>query len=225
MKSAAITLFTLLGAGLTGFAETAEEIEARYVEALGGEERLAEIETMEIRGSTQLMAGTDPAPLVIRTEKPHHYWMSIELPAGEVIQLYDGEKAWFRTVLPDDPGEWMPMEESEAVELRNLAWEAAHLNALVPMPGRTLALAEDGQGLVVDYPSGTARKRWFNEEGLLIRETSIEGDTEFEAFTEFGGIPFATEITTPKAGGPLTTQIEEVLINPGFAPDQFVAGD
>lgn len=201
-----------------------ENLEQAWVEALGGQERLGEVERVEVRGSTQMMVDSDPFPLIIRAEKPNRLWMSVSLPAGEVIRLYDGEQAWFRTILPDDPGEWFPMEPGEAAEFRNLAYETAHLNAATEMSGREVSAAADG-AVLIEYPSGVSRKRWYDEAGLLIRETSADGDSEFSAFEEFDGIPFATEITTHSGGGSTATRIDEVLINPEFEPDQFSVED
>ncbi len=199
----------------------AEVLLGKMRETVGGAERLAAVRTLEFRGTLVPAPGQEPAPITVKVARPNLYWMRIQLPAGEILNLFDGEKAWYRTVLPGDPGVWEPMEPAEAIELRTRAWETANPDGIMDLPGRTVGVDSEGH-LVTSYTEGEPRMRVLVE-GLPQLEKSSDGPTQLEAYQEFEGIRFPTKMTTRGPLGNVITQFNEVLINPEFAPEQFIA--
>ncbi len=213
----------MAGSGLSARA-TDESVEAlldAFAQSVGGETALDAVERVEYRGHIIMADGLDPAPIIVRVEKPNRLWIRIVLPAGETLSLFDGERAWFRTLLPDDPGAWEPMEPAESIELRNRAYETAALSHRPELPGREVKLAAPGT-LAIHYDEGEPRERIY-EAGRLIQETTVEGESRFFDYREFGGIAFPTRIVTQSPFGAVTTQFDEVQVNPEFPADTFRA--
>jgi len=218
----ALAISVVCGGSLSAQASPeAEALLSKMRETVGGAGRLAAARTLEFRGTLIPAPGQEPAPITVRVARPNLYWMRIQLPAGEILNLFDGEKAWYRTVLPGDPGVWEPMEPAEGIELRTRAWETANPDGIMDLPGRTVSVDAEGR-LVMTYTEGEPRKRVLTD-GLPQVEESSDGATRLEAYQEFEGIRFPTKMTTRGPLGDVITQFNEVLINPEFAPEQFVA--
>jgi len=193
---------------------------ATYAAAIGGEERLDKIESLEYRGTIIMAPGMDPAPLTVRIERPNRYWMKIQLPAGQTLSLFDGDKAWYRTILPDDPGTWEPMEAGEAAELKNRAFESARLDHRPDQEGRQTTVEDDT--ITITYAEGKPRVRTY-QDGLLVKEKSADGVSVYSDYQEFGGIQFPTRIVTEAPLGEVVTVFDTILVNPEFPEGTFQA--
>lgn len=193
---------------------------ATYAEAIGGQERLDQIESLEYRGTIIMAPGMDPAPVTVRIQRPNLYWMKIQLPAGETLSLFDGEQAWYRTILPDDPGNWEPMEPGEAAELKNRAFESARLDHAPDQPGRETGVK--GNTITITYTEGEPRIRTY-EDGLLVQEKSADGVSRFSDYKSFDGIKFPTRIVTGAPLGEVVTVFDKILLNPEFPTGTFKA--
>jgi len=201
-----------------------EEIDAvldAWVEAIGGEEAVGKVERLEYRGTIVMAPGLPPAPIVVRLEKPDKYWMKITLPAGSTLNLFDGEKAWYRTILADDPGQWEQMEVAEGRELKNMAFESAHLDHRPEVEAREVELVEEGQ-LQITYPEGRDRTRIYRD-GFLVEEISAEGTSRYSNYKRVDGVMFPTRIVTSSPLGEVVTEFTEIEVNPTFPEGAFTA--
>ncbi len=226
MKISIPTSLCLLGffaMGGTASAQTSPEAAAvieTWKDTAGGAARLDGVRSLEFKGSIQMGAGRPPAPLHLRLQKPDKYWMSIQLPAGESLILFDGRQGWYRTLLPGDPGRWEKMDRGESAELATRSWEANHPGGDAPLAGRQVAY-EQGK-VIIRYKSGKDRVRTF-EKGLLLTEQNSDGLTRFADYKSFDGILFATRVVTQSAIGEVVTRFNSVKVNPSFPADQFKA--
>lgn len=215
----ACCLATLLPA-FASAQQNAEVLQSAATEAVGGASKVAEIRSLEFIGTIQMMPGQPPAPLVVRVQKPNLYWMSITLPEGETRTLFDGKQGWYRTLLKGDAGVWEKMGRRESADLANRAWESAHYAAVSPQPGRK-ASAENG-ALRLKFASGADILRKY-ENARLVEETTADGTSRFSDFKSFGGILFATRVSTRTPIGDVTTKFSSIKVNPSFPLGQFDA--
>jgi len=192
-----------------------------WVNAIGGAEAVGKVERLEYRGTIVMAPGLPPAPIVVRLEKPDKYRMKITLPAGSTLNLFDGEQAWYRTILADDPGQWEQMEVAEGLELKNLAFESAHLDHRPEVEARDVKLVEEGK-LQITYPEGRDRTRVYRD-GLLVEEISAEGTSRYSEYERFDGILFPTRIVTSSPLGEVITEFTEIKVNPTFPEGTFTA--
>lgn len=87
------------------FAQTAEEIIARNLQAKGGVEKWKTIASVKMTGT--LSAQGQDVPMTVYTKRPNLLRQDITTPAGKAVQAFDGATAW---VIP--PGADTPREVS-----------------------------------------------------------------------------------------------------------------
>lgn len=74
---------------------SAEEITARYVEAIGGRDAVLEAHTARSTGTFEMAAAGLKGELVIVTEEPDRMVSKVTIPGmGEILSGYDGATAW-----------------------------------------------------------------------------------------------------------------------------------
>ncbi len=90
-KMVCVPIF-LVGVGL--WAQTAEEIRAKWIEAQGGK-ALAAIKDTTIIGSIELVQMGLTANFTLYQKEPNKMRIDIEVMGMNITQVFDGEKAWF----------------------------------------------------------------------------------------------------------------------------------
>jgi outer membrane lipoprotein-sorting protein len=85
------------------YAQTAEEIVAKNIQAKGGAEKAKAITSVRMTGTLQAQ-GMD-LPMTTYAKRPNLLRQEMKTPAGEVVQAFDGSTAW---MMP--PGAAAPQE-------------------------------------------------------------------------------------------------------------------
>jgi len=181
---------------------TVEELLARHVQALGGEEALARIESVRKTGT---FTGPDFAdvPIVTAIRTPDGYLRKVEAGPGETSILgFDGETAWelAPTVGVEEP---TPLPEREVVAFRRDTDLAGPLvdpeekGHQVELLGKT----KNGYKLEVTFDGGDERHYLLHPETFLISrylETRIlrgqlttEAEGRYLDYREVGGVKWA----------------------------------
>lgn len=116
-KFRALSLFATVLFFATAHAQTADDIVAKHIKATGGIEKLKSVKTMKITGSSSIPAMGMQATFTRRTMRPDLLRMDINVQGQDMVQAYDGEKAW--QIVPFS-GSTAPqaMPESEAKYFR-----------------------------------------------------------------------------------------------------------
>lgn len=95
-KAAAVTTAILatvvLASGVDANSRKAERIIEKHIKAMGGK-KLRSIETVTVSGQVTMM-GFD-APFTLRMKRPNHSRMDMIMMGRDVVQAFDGEKAWW----------------------------------------------------------------------------------------------------------------------------------
>ena len=234
------TFACLVLAGLIGsaaWAQTADEIIAKNIEAKGGLEKLKAIQTMRISGKMMMGPGME-APMVIETARPNKMRVEFVFQGMTGIQAYDGKTGWM--VMPfmgkKDP------EQMSGDDLKQVEDQADIDGPLVDYKEKGNQVEYLGKGEVEGTPvhklkvtkkNGDVATLYLDADSYLeikaegktkIRGQEIEGETTFGDYKEVGGMVFAHSIQSKMKGAPgpgQTITFEKIEINPEIAASRF----
>ena len=202
---------------------TAKEVFEKYVSAIGGRDKIATINTLQMSMSSNMMGQT----LDMQASKaaPNKSLTEVKM-GGNVVQkiVFDGEK-----------GKMSGMQGTQEVsgdEALDMAINSAIVEEIVYISGSVkteLVAVEqidgaDAYGIEVTLPSGKSSVRYYDSaSGLLVKVTntveSPQGamtlSSEFGDYKEFGGVLFPTTMTQPLSPQmKMNITVNEILVNP-----------
>jgi len=235
------TFAWLLLAGLTltsaaAWAQTADEIIEKHLQAIGGKDKLKAVQSERITGKMVMGQGME-APFTMELSRPNKMRMEFTVQGMTGVQAFDGKTAW--AVMPfmgkTEP-EAMPAEEVKRME------EQSDMDGLLldyKEHGRTVEYAgkEDLEGtpahkLKVTQKSGDVVYVYIDAEQYLqlkqagkttVRGQEIESETTFGDFKKVDGLVFPHSIEQKAKGMPagMVMTISKVELNPSVAADRF----
>lgn len=171
---------------------TAEQLFEKYVEAIGGREKMKKITSRRIDGRYVGEPFNFPARLTIWQEYPNKFHIKIQQPAGDTIEMaFDGKVAWER-----QPGIGLRLIEGpRLIEMNDSSafWgEAAYEDRYLSM--KTLGEFEFGE-----------------EKAFAVEATAVSGRVKLIVFSQETGLFLGTRTMTvhPQTGKP--QQFETVL--------------
>ena len=200
-----------------------EEIIARYIEALGGEEAIRAHTSRTIKGAFEMQAMGMSGQSTIYAMAPDKMVASNEVSGfGETVSGYNGEIAWI-----DNPMQGAQLLDGEMLaQTKRQARFYADLERADMFPQQTTAGETEWNGQavyqldVVDVDGNELSQYFAKESGLLIgaegTQTTDMGPSEVVItlgdYQEFGGVMVATSTTTNMVsmGVEFTTTIESV---------------
>jgi outer membrane lipoprotein-sorting protein len=233
------TFAWLLVAGLTGaaaWAQTADEIIEKHLQAMGGKEKLKAVQTERISGKMVMGQGME-APFTMEMARPNKMRIEFTIQGMTGIQAFDGKTGW--AVMPfmgkTEP-EAMPAEDVKRME------EQADIDGLLldyKEKGRQVEYVgkEDLEGtpvhkLKVTQKNGDVVFVYIDAEQFLqlkqagktkIRGQEVESETLFGDFKPVEGlvVPHSIEQKAEGMPGGMVMTISKVEINPGVADSRF----
>lgn len=160
-------------ASATSGAFTAEQILDKYIQALGGADRLAALTSFAAKGSSHLYGEERSDPTEVYAKAPNQVATIVHQREGDMARVFDGRNAWVAmplTVVPEFP-------------LSGGALEGARLDAALAIPARLrqffntwrvgFPITLDGRDAYVLQGTGAARQIatfYFDKQsGLLTR--------------------------------------------------------
>lgn len=152
---------------------------ARYVEAIGGKDRLEKITSRVIEGEVEMSVMPGAVPMRILAKAPDKQLSVVTIPGfGEMREGYDGTNGWVKNPLlglADRPATEMPKVRRDAQFHRELNYRKIYPDLAVKRVDRSGA-----EALVVaeSRPAPKSLERFYFSQtsGLLVRQ-----DSEFEA--------------------------------------------
>ncbi len=234
------TFAWLLLAGLTGaaaWAQTADEIIDKHLQAMGGKDKLKAVQTERISGKMTLGQGME-APFTMEMARPNKMRMEFTIQGMTGIQAFDGKTGW--SVMPfmgKTEAEAMPEEDAKRME------EQADIDGLLldyKEKGRQVEYTgkEDLEGtpvhkLKVTQKNGDVIHVYIDAEQYLqlkqagktkIRGQEVESETVFGDFKTVDGLVVPHSIEQKAAGMPagMVMTISKVEINPSLTESRFV---
>ncbi len=234
------TFACLFLAGLmsaAAWAQTADEIIAKNIEAKGGLDKLKGVQTMRISGKMMMGPGME-APMVIEMARPKKMRMEFTFQGMTGIQAYNGSTGWM--VMP-----FMGKTEPEPIPedaLKQFEEQADIDGALVDYKAKGNQVEFLGKGDVEGTPAyklkvtkknGDISTLYLDADSYLeikaegktnIQGQDIEGETTFGDYKEVGGLVMAHSIQSKVKGGQgpgQTITFEKIEINPELAASRF----
>ena len=184
-----------------------EEIVARYIEALGGEEAIRAHTSRTIKGTFEIPAMGASGPSSVYAIAPDKIIIKSEMPGfGENVQAYNGEIAWI-----DNPMAGAQILEGEMLDqMKRQARFYADLERADLFPQQTTAGETEWNGEaaykldVVDVDGNELAQYFARETGLLVgaegTQTTDMGPMDVTItigdYKEFGGVLIATSTST-----------------------------
>ncbi|HEX3551673.1 MAG TPA: hypothetical protein VIA62_00415 [Thermoanaerobaculia bacterium] len=233
------TIAWLFVAALTSaaaWAQTADEIIEKHLQAMGGKDKIKAVQSERITGRMVMGQGME-APFTMEMSRPNKMRMEFTFQGMTGVQAFDGKSGW--AVMPfmgkTDP-EAMPEEEAKKMQ------EQADMDGLLmdyKEHGRTVELAgkEDVEGtpaykLKVTQKSGDVVYVYIDTEQYMqlkqtgrtkVRGQEIESETVFGDFKKVDGLvfPYSIEQKAQGAPGGMVMTVSKIELNPSVTDSRF----
>ena len=234
------TFAWLLVAGLASaaaFAQTADELIEKSIQAQGGREKIEAVKSARMTGKMTMGQGME-APMVIETIEPNKFRMEMTFQGMTMIQAYDGKNGW--QVQPFmGKTEPEPMNEQD---LKSMEDQLDDMDLLTKYKekGHTVELVgkEELEGspvykLKLTKKNGDVSNVYLDAETyLLIKQTGktkvqgqeIESETSLSDYKEIGGVLYPHSIQTKipsMPGGVMTMTFEKIEPNADVPASRF----
>jgi hypothetical protein len=219
-------------------APSANQVFDRYIQALGGVQRLANLKSFVGRGTYE---GFDTVhgqvPVDVYAKSPNQRTTVVHLPSGDNIRVYDGRNGWITSA-----GTMMPIP---VVSLTAGELAGARLDAALSFPGQVNQLlkgwrtgfpsaAIDDRAVDVvqgDNDDGTPVRLYFDKQSaLLLRQfrftNTVVGfnpvQIDYADYRDVAGVKFPFKVTTTWTDGQSIIQFQQVRANVPVDNDKFV---
>lgn len=215
---------------------TLDEVLAMNLEARGGAEKIADMDTARITGTMTVGPGMD-APFTIEWKRPGKVRVEFTFQGQQGIQAYDGETGW---LLMPFMGQTEP-EQMSTEDTRQLAEQADFEGPLVNYEDKGNEVeylgSEDIEGtpahkLKVTRPSGDSSYLYLDAEyGLEIKEQGkrttrgqeVEYETTYGDYKEVDGrmFPFSQEVSVAGAPEAQVMTFDTIELNVDIPDSRF----
>lgn len=229
----------LILAGLVStaaWAQTADELIEKNIQAKGGREKIQAIKSLRMTGKMTMGQGME-APITMEIARPDKMRTEFVFQGMTGVQTYDGKEGW--ALMP-----FMGKTDAEPVSGKQLeaVKEQADFDGLLmdyKTKGHQVEYVgkEDLEGtptykLKVTKKNGDTGYYWLDAETFLeikasgktnVNGQDIEGETWFGDYKEIGGVMFAHSVENKAVGQPgsMSITISKIEVNPDLPDDRF----
>lgn len=202
----------------------ADEVLARYVEAIGGKDRISEVESMTQKGTMEIRAVGVNGAFTLRSATPQRMHMAMEFEGmGKIETGFDGKVGW--RVDPNMGPVLLNETEIEQVKIEADPQSPANMAKHYPKRKtvqRTEFEATDVYELEMETKAGQVFTMYFGvENGLLLGQRGwqdtqmgrIEMSIVLSDYRDFDGWKMPTTMTMTQGGMPMVMHIEDVTFN------------
>ena len=220
---------------------TVDDIIQKNIEARGGAEKWARVNTITMEGI--YVSFSEPEPFKIWRQRPDLYRFDSIRIRKTVIHAYDGQQAWWINPLMgpphDKPGIIPSQNNLDKVTLRErffepVFWNYKDKSHQVELEGKEIFDDIDCYKLKVTLADSTIEYWYFDAESFL--EVGMTGDTYdfgiknnleqfFEDYEDVDGLKFPFLIESEYGQRYRSMEIENIEINTEIDPSVFVLPD
>jgi len=213
----------------------AEQILDKYIQAIGGEQKLSKITSFVAKGTyTGFDTDFQKVPIDIYAKAPAQRTQTVHVPGGENTTTYDGREGW--VAASDRPVPFILMTGGELDGARldaNLAFPAMLKQDMTKWHVGFPPLTIDDRAVVVvegTTPDGSNIKLYFDKQsGLLVRQVRyldtavgvIPMHIEYSDYRDVAGIKMPFKWTFTWTDGQSTTELSEVQPNVAVPAAKF----
>ena len=200
---------------------TSDQVFAKYIQALGGAQRLAGLTSFVARGMYGgFNTGGADVPIEINAKAPNQRMQIVRAPDAENVKIFDGRRAWVSEG-------WRPLP---LMELTGGNLEGAKIEAMALFPATikdAYARWQVGSGTIDDKPvqvlQGTNAGQlpvnfYFDEAGLLVRSVrwnrtpvgTVPTQIDYADYRDVAGVKLPFKIVMTWTDGQNTIALNQV---------------
>lgn len=207
---------------------TAEKVIDRYLEAIGGKDKLAAVKDLTIKMSAPIQ-GMGNLDIISRKKAPNKLVISM-MAGGMTVQeqKFDG-----KTAVVSQMGQKQKLEGKDAEGIMQEAIlfpesKYKELNYKLVLKGVEQVEGKNAYQIEIEKPNGDKSTEFYDvNTGFKIREVQRQGDAtatnDFDDYKEVSGIKFPYKIVlTGAAPFPISSTVIAIEINKGIADAVFV---
>ena len=229
LKKIIASAFILLATSAVTFAQTADEIVAKHIEAIGGADKWKAVKAMEMNNKFTVQGMDIASKTVIVSGKSLR--TDISVMGQEIISAIDGETGWAQqpammggTGEPEDMPGALIKESRKQVYLGGSLLNYKDNGATIELVGKEklegvdvyhLKMIEKG-GDVTNLFVSTANYYVLKSAGKRnIQGKEIDAEVNFSNFKQIEGLtfPYTMETASPM-GGMITIETDSIKLNP-----------
>ena len=199
---------------------TAEEVVNRYLEALGGREKLEAVKALRMKAEANVQGVT--VQMDNFTTQDNKLRAEQVTPMGTMTQVYDGEKGYVVTPQGKQEltGPQLDMMREEALLFAPLRYQDESF--ALELTGTEEVEEAPAYVVKVTYPSGNTQTEYYDQEtGLLIKEDNAQGSVYFQDYTAQEGLQFPQKIVAETPMGNLEFNVTAYEIDPEVEEGMF----
>jgi outer membrane lipoprotein-sorting protein len=212
---------------------SADQILDKYIQALGGAQKVAAITSFVAKGTYQGFAELDKSPIEIAAKTPGQRATIIHTSNGDWTTTYDGRTGWVA-----EPGRPVPL-----LELTGQFLEAVKVDAELAFPARikqsftqwrvgypTMVNDREVEVLQGSTSGNFPVKLYFDKEsGLLVRQMRYTNspvglnptEVDYTDYRDVSGVKMPFRWLTTWTDGKASTELSEIKVNTPVADAQF----
>ncbi len=200
---------------------TANDVIARYIEAIGGKDNLLSVKDITLTASTEMQG----MPLTLKTYRKAPDKLKVVVGSGGMVfstQLFDGQRGAISSPMGSEILEGDALEEMKIQAILNIELEYEKHGIIATLQGIEAVSGKDAYKVELTYPSGSVITDYFDvESGLKAKSSRVTGITEYTDYQEVDGMLFPFRLK--QAAGPqvLDLQVISIELNAGLPDDAF----
>jgi outer membrane lipoprotein-sorting protein len=201
-------------------AQTADEIIAKNLEAMGGIRLIKAVQTIRMTGRMTMGQGME-VPVTFEQKRPNMVRMEFTFQGMTGMQAFDGKTAWQVMPFAGSPAP-QPMSADEAKSFEEMAdMDGPHVDYqakgnTVELVGKEAVEGADTYKLKVTKKDGTVTIMYIDAEHFLIikqegkrtiRGTEIEGETIISDYKDVNGLMVPHSLDMGQKGQPMRQKL------------------
>ena len=202
---------------------TAETVIERYIEAIGGRERLESIEDL----TQKMTASLEGMEINMNSYQKAPHYLLVKSKMGDMVvsqQLFDGEMAKVQSQMgTQEFTEGMQFDEMKLQAVMNMELHYDEFDIQTELLGVKAVNGRDTYKVELTYPSGNQTQDYYCvETGLKVKSSQMQATSYFSEYKEVEGVMFPHEVRQEAGAQQIDMQLEAVEINTGLEESFFV---
>ena len=221
--------FIVMAAATASFAQTADEIVAKHIEATGGADKWKALKGMEMKNKFNVQGMDIESKTVIVSGKSLR--TDVAVMGQEIITVVDGESGWMQrpammggTGEPEDMPGAVIKETLKQTNLGGSLMNYKEKGATLELVGKEKLDGADVYHLKLTEKNGEATNLFVSASTYFtlksagkrnVQGQDVDAEVIYSNFKQVDGItfPFTVEVPSPM-GGTMTMETESIKLNP-----------
>ena len=222
--------FIVMASASASFAQTADEIVAKHIEATGGADKWKALKGMETKNKFNVQGMDIEMKIVVLVGKAMR--SDVAVMGQEIINAVDGETGWSTkpammggTGEPEDMTIAEIKEARKQIELGGSLLNYKEKGSVIELVGKEKLDGADVYHLKLTEKNGEVANMFLSASTYYTLKTSgkrkVQGqemdvDVSYSNFKQVEGItfPHTMEVPSPMGGGTMTVETESIKLNP-----------